>query len=467
MKNIFRIFLVFILMIGVLCLGGCEDLLGAVGLKSDGAKYLVYESVGDGKCIVSGITNKEIEELNIPEISPAGERVVGIGESAFEDCTSLGYLNIPDSVEYIERYAFRGCWGSFDMVVGKGLKRCGEGAFENGSAGELFISDLRAWCNIDFADKYSNPMYDCYFVYADGSDEPISELVIPAGVTEIRDFAFVKATGFTDVTVGEDVKSIGYGAFAESTNYITFTIGDSVESIAFGAFYDSEIDNLTLPFLGPDADDTENNYIGYAFGLERGESMEYGLTTLEILKIEHIESDSLAGCCDWLRSITLPANLKRVDKEGLYLDYLKNIYISDLEAWTKIQFGEFPTMGFAEIQIVADDGTAAPIVELVIGANGDVTSVSPYAFYGQKSIKTLIISEGVTEIGECAFNGCINIESLYLPASLEKIDHWVFESIENVYYAGTEEQFMEQLEKGYGVEEALLSGTIHFNYVAE
>lgn len=57
-----------------------------------------------------------------------GDSVTNIGESAFEDCTSLTNLKIGNSIVYIGEDAFLGCI----------------------ALNEIHISDLSAWCKIKF-----------------------------------------------------------------------------------------------------------------------------------------------------------------------------------------------------------------------------------------------------------------------------------------------------------------------------
>ncbi len=70
---------------------------------------LEYQSIGDGNCLVMGIGDCTDSEVIIPEKSPSGDRVVGIGNGAFENCRQLVSVSIPESVTNIGIGVFRGC----------------------------------------------------------------------------------------------------------------------------------------------------------------------------------------------------------------------------------------------------------------------------------------------------------------------------------------------------------------------
>lgn len=70
---------------------------------------LEYQSIGNGSCMVMGIGTYRTSELVIPEKSPSGERVVGIGNRAFENCKTLVSVSIPESVTNIGSGVFKGC----------------------------------------------------------------------------------------------------------------------------------------------------------------------------------------------------------------------------------------------------------------------------------------------------------------------------------------------------------------------
>lgn len=59
-------------------------------------------------------------------------------------------------------------------------------------------------------------------------------------------------------------------------------------------------------------------------------------------------------------------------------------------------------------------------------------------------IKTVIIEEGVTTVGQFSFYECENLEEVYLPQSIRRVDGSVFyecPKLTTIYYAGSEDDF--------------------------
>ena len=50
---------------------------------------LLFESNGDGTCRVIGVSDKTMQEIEIPEISPDGDSVTAIAKGAFRGCAAV------------------------------------------------------------------------------------------------------------------------------------------------------------------------------------------------------------------------------------------------------------------------------------------------------------------------------------------------------------------------------------------
>lgn len=97
----------------------------AVSEKSGDFKY---EILDDGTAEITNYTGK-VTELEVPgELD--GYRVTSIGEWAFERCSSLVSITIPDGVKTIDEYAFSECSRLTNVTIPDGVTTILGGAFE-------------------------------------------------------------------------------------------------------------------------------------------------------------------------------------------------------------------------------------------------------------------------------------------------------------------------------------------------
>ena len=202
-----------------------------------------------------------------------------IGNSAFYHCDGLTSVNIPNSVTYIGNFAFAWCTSLThiysEIEDPSTVTLQGSNIFENVSKfyGKLFVpsgtSDI--YRQTDQWKDFSNILEDYFYIdgimYGLINEDDIcasvietlnsGSIIIPNSisyngttypVTEISDMAFKDCKDLTSVTIPNSVTEIGYKAFYNCTDLTSVNIPNSVTTIANSVFYNcSSLTSIDIP----------------------------------------------------------------------------------------------------------------------------------------------------------------------------------------------------------------------------
>ena len=390
------------------------------GTAAVGGYTYVY-SVLNGQ---AEIGTGETGELSEAAISPApagavvipstlgGYPVTGIGEYAFESCTDMTDVEIPEGVVVIRAEAFGDCEGLADVEIPKNVMHIDVTAFGfcnrftvdpanaaySSRNGLLLSKDGRTLVRGVNGDV---EIPSCVTVIGDSAFDgcPLLESVtIPDGVLDIGARAFFCCDGLEDVSIPQSVTNIGTRAFGscyelrsfavdpanrfyssrngfllngdgtvlvQGVNDVEARIPDGVTTVGEAAFEDcSRLEAVGIP-------GSVTAIGGWAFsGCESlaGVAIPAGVTAI---------GDSAFSWCGLTR-VTVPGNVKAIGERAFY--------------------------GCRELEGL----------EIARG----VETIGREAF-GDSCLKTVTIPDSVTDVGERAFVDCGELGEVWLPRRLE------------------------------------------------
>jgi hypothetical protein len=161
------------------------------------------------------------------------ESVTSIGNLAFDSCTSLTGITIPESVTSIGDSAFMGCTSLTGITIPESVTRIGDHAFDH----------CTSLTGITIPESVTR-IGDSAFSYCTS----LTGITIPRNVTRIGEYTFSGCTLLTGITIPQSVTSIGNFAFEDCISLTGITIPDSVTRIGEKAFEGCKsLTRVTLP----------------------------------------------------------------------------------------------------------------------------------------------------------------------------------------------------------------------------
>ena len=425
--------------------------LGCTNIKTLDVPYGNYMA---GNNIFGGCYNIETLNWNSPTVpsniisaSKSTIRSVVLGDSvrkimdmAFDGCSQLKSIVIKSkNINYIGYRSFYGCdsleyvyWNSRDTLyllsqitsnVFASLKKLELGS----SATVTSASSLRSCPNlVSIIVDPDNPLYDsrnnCNAIIETEANRLLlgcSTTVIPDGVTEIGEIAFIDCNNLKTIQIPSSVEKIQASAF-ENTGLTSINIPQNVSYISGNIFkWCTELTSITVDPNNRVYDSRNNcnaiiesktntliagcqgtaipdgiTAIGdYAFSGSR-------LTSISIpSSVTTIGSYAFQGCY-LLTSVNVPS---RMDSLG---DYVFQ-WCSGLKSFT-IPSG---------VKVIGSglffDCESLEVVDIP----SSVDSIGYKAFGSCHSLKSVVIPEGVKVIDNFTFSGCESLSYLYIPSS--------------------------------------------------
>ena len=456
------------------------------------------------------------------------ESLISIGEGAFSYCHSLKSIVFPASLQTIGKRAFAACWNLDNVFFPEGLEEIGEGAFSTcKSITEISIpSSVRMIDPSAFRGPgkltritiaQNNTVYDsrnnCNAIIETSTNKLLfgcQNTQIPEGIVSIGDQAFEFCGGPT--MYGDDELVDGW----RNNEYELFDliIPNSVTSIGSAAFRFSNLRSIVISSNVTQLDWKMFEATPYlqSIVINDGNLMYDSRDNCNAI-IETASNTMIAGCKKTIipnditeigpyamayrdmEELTLPNTVTRIDEAAFFsCIHLKEATIPD--SVTYLGDNAFQRCDSLEQITLSNNLTrigwtafwgCESLKEIIVPDS--VTYLGDEAFYGCNSLERitlsrnlgtieyycfarsivseLIIPEGIETLETGSFSDCARLETVYIPKSIRIIRSGAFErcnSIKDVYYAGTEDEWNSiYIYNSNNSNSLLLSATIHYN----
>ena len=430
-----------------------------VAVTFQGSNYYEYSNEYTGAVIIPSTVTYNSETYS----------VTSIGSSAFDGCSSLTSITIPESVTSIGSGAFSGCSSLTTVVIPKNV------------TGSLSFSGCSSLASIAIPEGVTSigSFYNC---------SSLVSITIPKTVTTIKDNAFQKCTSLKEVIFedGSKTLSLGYNAYATSgldgyglfsdcplenlylgrnlsfktgrgyghspfycKDLTSVSIGDSVTFIAGYQFFNcSKLDTLAIG-------ENVTTIATYAF---------YGCSQLKSVSIGNRLSsiESLAfGNCENLTSITIPESIYDISIGVSTFANCKNLISVNISK-DVISIGNSAFKGCISLaKIVFRDGRKAlklgwennsnynqgkgkglfydcPLENIHLGRSlsYDASASCNYSpFYGKETLTSLTIGDSLISIEDYSFSGCSGLSSIFIPNNVKSTGCESFSKCSGLTYA--------------------------------
>ena len=408
-----------------------------------------------------------------------GLPVTTIGYFAFNYCTNLTSVTIPNTVTSIRDEAFYLCYGLTNVTIPNSVTSIGYSSFAAcGLTSVTIPSSVTnigdcAFCQcsglLAITVDTNNPAYHSVagvlfnksqtmlIQYTLGKGD--GSYTVPNSVTNIGILAFCPCYSLTNITIGNNVTSIGVEAFWGCSSLNGVTIPASVTKIGDYAFaWCNRMTAITV-------EAANSFYIsvgGVLFNKSHTTLIEYpggskaGSYTIPA-SVTNIEGNAFAGCysltniiignsvtsigygafysCIGLTSVTIPASVAKIgDYAFAWCTGLSTITVNASNTvYSSVDGSLFNKSHTTLIEYPGGSKAGSYTIP------ASVTNIEGNAFAGCYSLTNITIGNSVTSIGYEAFVACSSLASITIPSSVSSIGSWAFSSCTSligVYFHG-------------------------------
>ena len=462
--------------IGYCAFQGCRSIhfISFRGIREIGVKAFSrctsLQEIDFNYSAVKTICNRAFEECSKLTRVTLPDSLIELGENVFSGCNSLRLISFPGSLEIIKSVC-NGCNSLWRVFLDEGIKRI-DNSFNN----LPLLEKLDLPNSLEEIEDYT---FCCC--------TSLSEINIPSLVSRISDTSFCGCSSVEKILVSPDNKTYdsreGCNAIIETrTNRLIIgckntIIPDTVEIISEHAFaMQSNMHSIFIPasvriinigyhgFMGGDNStlrsiSVSNNNTIYdsrdncnAIIETASNKLIVGCnTTIIPNSVKSIAGHAFQGCTG-LEELNLPETIENIEENAFKgCTSLRKIYIPSSLSYVDKSFWTMNGEGHSSLEAItvskgnqnydSRNGCNAVIATksnvLILGCKNtviphSVNGIANYAFQNCKEMKNILIPDSIERIGAYAFSGCRSLKVIVIPPRVKILNGNTFEGCDSL-----------------------------------
>ena len=335
--------------------------------------------------------------------------VTSIGMNAFEFCTKITSVTIPDTVKIISPFAFPYCRNLLSVTIPDSVESIGDFAFD----GDFQLAVINIGSGLKTLSEFA--FDNCYGLREINVSENNGIISSVDGVlfdkTKTSLIKYPVANPRTSYVVPEGVERICQNAFNSSNILKSVTLPSSLLTIEDNAFYScSKLQSIVIP--------DKVTYVGYFSFFECR-----ALADITIGKSVETLGETAFEMCENIRSMNVSeGNKLYASVDGVLFDSEKTTLL------------KYPVAKETEnyvipegVQTISENAFLSCDFVKNVSIPDSVTSIGMKAFCGCSALESVSLGTGITSIGKMAFANS-GLKSIVIPDNVVSIGSMAFQS---------------------------------------